>query len=1058
MENESVKRTLAKTETWQAGFRAELYGTVNPLNAALTEGEVESELGSYAQLNASAQAQRRDRIDTDKASTKQRRASVGRARVSLRLIRASEYFQTSLWTLPIISMTVNFIAGALIASVGEGNIQTGDGYKWWFNGTPEAALSIFTYVGGFIIGLTGTVFSLCIVAFQVAGVTYSARLLTGLMSRRPTKIVLCIFLGTFAYSFAGVMCTQTDAEMPFVPSVAVNVMVIHVVAVVLGLVYYLHYVVTSMNVSVLMDNVASDTLATIPQIHDPLNKLTMFEQDLERSEKQGSYQLDEIIGLPVVPPGALQIVSEKSGYLRSVSELYLTRMADASGFVVRLRPRIGEYITFGTLMAWLWFPDRSTESLGVSYRRQLEKDVRACFQYGSNRSILQDVEFGLHQITDVALKALKSGISDPTTASEALDRHERLFSEIAARRCDPRIIRAPQDGFRVLVAIPRPSFNNLLDSVAHPLRSYGIRDVYVSRRLQYMLGAVGRRVNQEVALVHGAKKMRLSSRIRRIEYHLGLVLNEAKRMHGENSAEFEAITYATEHAFFLIHSGKTQIVRSYSGMSHHHFSNNGDSPRDVKEDPQTNFDGNDTQSPNSTAGSGRSGGDVPAQVCEQEKEEQAEGPATTFEDIQQRKEDQDATRSEDESEEGQSKKKCDDAVSQGSMTDEKGSQSERLRGADPLESGAAKSKEFEAGRDCAQKDVAGVAAEDEAKEQEIEPAVALKNTREGSRGDGEKSQNGSVSRQEEGRHSEGQLQSGSFSGRDQDVSKPGSEDHEHKAFRVRDLFTPALALAKGRGDSSATSAPAELESRASPDSSLLHEFDGPGITFEDIKEQERRAESSASVLEQEHKASSKDIRMKEKGTGGTSRSSEPVSQASSSAKSSSGDEHAESIDRKRSPHKRAATVTSTSAESASDSETPAHEEKVMDKYSRADSSESEAERDKDHGGKGRKKSKKAAEKKNKKSQMNTSAESKSDTGSETSTKEENIVTRHSRADSSGQESEADNEHDGKNREKSRKAHEKKNRESKKDKSVESESESSSETSVDEDNIMSKYKS
>ncbi|KAA8495494.1 Uncharacterized protein FVE85_1649 [Porphyridium purpureum] len=1055
MENDAVKRTLTKKETWEAGFRAELYGTGNPLAAARREGAVESEQGSNARLHGSAQTQCRDSVDTDEASSKQRKASVWRARVTLWLTRALEYFENSLWTLPIISITVNFIVGALIASVGEGNIQTGNGYKWWFNGTADDALTIFTYVGGFVISLTGTVFSLCIVAFQVAGVTYSARLLTGLMSRRPTKIVLCIFLGTFAYSYAGVMCTQTDTEMPFVPSVAVNVMVIHVVAVVLGLVYYLHYVVTSMNVSVLMDNVATDTLATIPQIHDSLNKLTMFEQDLERSEKHGPYQLDEIIGLPMVPPGALQIVSEKSGYLRSVSEVYLTRMANASGFVIRLRPRIGEYITFGTLMAWLWFPGKSTEALSRSYRRRLEKDVRACFRYGFNRSILQDVEFGLHQITDVALKALSPGVNDPTTATEALDRHERLLSDIAARRCDPRIIRAKHGDFRVLVAIPRPSFNALIDSVAHPLRKYGVPDVYVARRLQYMLGAVGRRVNQEVALVQGAKKMRLSSRIQRVEYHLSLVLDEAKRKHGENSAEFEAITYATEHAFFLIHSGKTEIVRSYSGMSHSHSSNNGDSPRDMEEDPQTNFDGNDMQSPNSTAGSGRSGGDVPAEVRIQEEKEQAQQPATTFEDIQQRKQDQDTTRSEDESEKDNNKKKPDDAISPGSSTDEKGSQSERLRGADTLESRAAKSKESEADRDSAQKDLAVVVAQDEAKEQEAQPALALSDTRERSTGDGEKSQNGSGSRHEEGRHGEGQLQSGSFSGRDQDVSKLGSEEHVHKAFRVRDLLTPALAFAKGHSDSSAASAPAELESRASPDSSLLHEFDGPGITFEDIKEQERRAESSAPVLEQEHEASSEDRRMKEKGTGGTSHSSGPARQTSNSTKASSGDEFSENIKRKRSAQKGAATVTSSSAESASDSETPAHEEKIMAKYSRADSSGSESERDKEHGGKDRKKSKKAAEKMNKKNKTIKSAESKSDTGSETSANEERIVTKDSRADSSRSESKADKEHGDKNREKSKKAVE---TEGRKSRSVESESESSSEASVDEEKIMSKYKS
>ena len=53
----------------------------------------------------------------------------------------------------------------------------------------------------------------------------------------------------------------------------------------------------------------------------------------------------------------------------------------------------------------------------------------------------QDIEFGIRQIVDVALKAISPAVNDPTTAVTCIDQLGRILSKLSNRRIsDSRII------------------------------------------------------------------------------------------------------------------------------------------------------------------------------------------------------------------------------------------------------------------------------------------------------------------------------------------------------------------------------------------------------------------------------------------------------------------------------------------------------------------------------------------------------------------------------------------------------------------------------------------
>jgi uncharacterized membrane protein len=95
------------------------------------------------------------------------------------------------------------------------------------------------------------------------------------------------------------------------------------------------------------------------------------------------------------------------------------------------------------------------------------------------------VGYGLRQLTDVANKALSPGINDPTTAVHALSHISALLCQLARRDLGARLLRDPDDHFRVV--LHRPDLARLLDlSITQP-RRYGASDPQVMTRLFQLL-------------------------------------------------------------------------------------------------------------------------------------------------------------------------------------------------------------------------------------------------------------------------------------------------------------------------------------------------------------------------------------------------------------------------------------------------------------------------------------------------------------------------------------------------------------------------------------------
>jgi uncharacterized membrane protein len=120
----------------------------------------------------------------------------------------------------------------------------------------------------------------------------------------------------------------------------------------------------------------------------------------------------------------------------------------------------------------------------------------------------QDVEFGVIQIVDVALRAISPAINDPSTAISCIDQLSRIIIRFATRTPPRTYLHAPPHVLRVV--LPWIDFEGLLDTAFEQIRHYSKNDIAVSLRLIRAfedIASVELRPNELQSLVRRARRV-----------------------------------------------------------------------------------------------------------------------------------------------------------------------------------------------------------------------------------------------------------------------------------------------------------------------------------------------------------------------------------------------------------------------------------------------------------------------------------------------------------------------------------------------------------------------
>jgi uncharacterized membrane protein len=321
---------------------------------------------------------------------------------------------------------------------------------------PQVALSILSGIASSIMTVVSIVFAILLMTLTLASTQFSPRILVSFVRDRTTQWTLGIFLGTFSYCMAALPSVRSLPK-PYVPVLTVLIAMVLALACVGWLIFFINHISRSISVNHIVDRIAGEALLVIDQL-----------MPYPRGSYEGSEQ-----ATPLQQGKERVIVSHKSGYVRFVDVAFLVECAKTFGVQITLDRRVGHFVPAGAPLL------RVVDAGRVTPER--EARLLTAIDIGPTRTLQQDVEFGVIQIVDIALRAISPAVNDPTTAINCIDQLSRIMIVWTSRAAPPSCLYAPPYVLRVVV--PWISYEGLLDTAFEQIRHYAKSDIAVSLRL-----------------------------------------------------------------------------------------------------------------------------------------------------------------------------------------------------------------------------------------------------------------------------------------------------------------------------------------------------------------------------------------------------------------------------------------------------------------------------------------------------------------------------------------------------------------------------------------------
>ncbi len=298
-------------------------------------------------------------------------------------------WRTNLWLIP--SLTV--VAALLIFIVAQGIDRADyDGAlvlpRWLDQGSAADARSLLSATAGAIITTLGLVLSITVLTLSIAASQFGQRLLRRYMRDRGTQVCIGIFAATFVFSLLTLLSVTSRAqEKEFVPWLSIWISTTWALTCIAVLIYYINHVASIIQVNNVLADLSGDFRWAISQNHGP-----------NPARK---------VSIPVVRSD-LTLLSPTTGYIQSINYQALVSAAAEVDAVLRLEFQPGQFVVQGTVLA-VAEGDRLSQT-------QLEDEFRRSVRIGVRRTLLQDPEFAIAQIVEIALRAMSPGVNDPNTA------------------------------------------------------------------------------------------------------------------------------------------------------------------------------------------------------------------------------------------------------------------------------------------------------------------------------------------------------------------------------------------------------------------------------------------------------------------------------------------------------------------------------------------------------------------------------------------------------------------------------------------------------------------
>ncbi len=367
---------------------------------------------------------------------------------SARARSAWDNVRTSFWFLPALmgagGAALTGISLLLEAATVD---QLGAAPAFVYVGVADDARDVTATLLSSMMTMASLVFSITMVVLTLAAGQFGPRLIRSFMSSPATQLVLGTFVMTIVHcllALSAIDWRQSEEPLPFFTvTFAILLSLISVGLLVL----HLHVLARS----IMSETVIARVRHELDETLDTLSEIEPEQPDPEAALPKDFYARAAFCGPP------------HTGYVRAIDFEGLVTVAKKADVLIGLTFRAGDFVIRDGGTIGIYPRERATKETGEAAGKAIV--------IGAHRTPVQDPDFSIRHLVEIAVRALSPGINDPYTAISVVNQLSASLARLFGRDL-PDVVR--RDGHGVVrVLCPRPTYGSLVAAAFDQIRQNG---------------------------------------------------------------------------------------------------------------------------------------------------------------------------------------------------------------------------------------------------------------------------------------------------------------------------------------------------------------------------------------------------------------------------------------------------------------------------------------------------------------------------------------------------------------------------------------------------------
>lgn len=356
------------------------------------------------------------------------------------------------WFVPVVIILIAlFLAIGLVIIDQEIQLSKDGLGKYFFVNSADSARSILSTISGAMIGVAGTVFSVTLVALTLASSQFGPRLIKNFMYVRLNQVVLGSYVATYLYCLFVLSAIKENDSYTFMPVISILFAILAALVNIILLIIFIHQIATSIQA----DKVISD-------ISDVIYKRVSDLYPGKMGEALETERITIVDNIKSKYLHAIVFKAQKSGYLQYVDSETLLKVTSDLDIVLELHYRPGDHLVAGIEMGKI-YANKELEEIQL-------KRISDQFVIGKIKAGDQDLEFSVHQMVEIASRALSPGVNDPYTAITCIDNLTATLCHISQIEWPSQYRIDADKNLRVIANTT--DFEGLMDAAFNQIRQF----------------------------------------------------------------------------------------------------------------------------------------------------------------------------------------------------------------------------------------------------------------------------------------------------------------------------------------------------------------------------------------------------------------------------------------------------------------------------------------------------------------------------------------------------------------------------------------------------------